>query len=543
MEEAVQWGALIGGIGFFLVGMILFEETIKQVGKWWLKRVLQKHTKTLTSSIWVWLVQTFIFQSSTIVMMITLGFIGAGMMGMYNALWVILWANIWSTLTPWLVYLLWFKTDLEQYILPLIGVSWLTMMLTSSRHIVHKIARSIVAFCLLFLGLEYMKSSVETLATTIDLSGYAHWWLFGFTLIGFLLTTVMQTSAWVIIIALTAISSWLISLDMGLAIVIGANLWSAFTSTLMGFLSSTRTQSIKKQVAMSHMVFNGFTCGIVILLFTPLKQFVIRLVGTHDLALVLAVFHTVFNLVLLSIWIPLLRPYADKITTWFVDRTATHQFAITQVNTSLSEEILQALHTDMGYLISVVIDYNRAVLWKKWPDSSVHVLELYALIKSGEETILSAMNRYHVAERVDPLVYHTVDTYDELLLNIWASAKYLKDMVDHFESIVESKEDQWVLFYSTLRTMVYDIIDRVEVCMHEKYELDVLEQLYEQITHRLAEHHESFGAIIAEHTNKMTPTALVSELIKTHHYTILSCQSLIDACYRFKKSLYQWTKI
>jgi phosphate:Na+ symporter len=133
----------------------------------------------------------------------------------------------------------------------------------------------------------------------------------------------------------------------------------------MGFLSSTRSQSIKKQVAMSHLVFNGFTGVLVLLLFVPLKQFVIRLVGTQDLALVLAVFHTLFNVILLGVWIPLLRPYANKITTWFIDRTATHQFAITQVNTSLSEEILQALHTDMGYLISVVIEYNRALLGKK----------------------------------------------------------------------------------------------------------------------------------------------------------------------------------
>jgi Na+/phosphate symporter len=101
---------------------------------------------------------------------------------------------------------------------------------------------------------------------------------------------------------------------------------------------------------------------VVILLFAPLKYFVIWLVGIEDLALVLAVFHTVFNVILLCIWIPLLRFYAKKVTTWFVDHTATHQFAITQVNTSLSEEILQALHTDMGYLISIVIDYNRAIL-------------------------------------------------------------------------------------------------------------------------------------------------------------------------------------
>gem|GEM_PF-4155630 len=50
--------------------------------------------------------QTFLFQSSSIVTMITLGFVGAGIIGMYNGLGVVLGANIGTTLTPWLVYLL-----------------------------------------------------------------------------------------------------------------------------------------------------------------------------------------------------------------------------------------------------------------------------------------------------------------------------------------------------------------------------------------------------------------------------------------------------
>lgn len=52
------------------------------------------------------------------------------------------------------------------------------------------------------------------------------------------------------------------------------------------------------------------------------------------------------------------------------------------------------------------------------------------------------MNKYNHAEKVDSFVYHMINSYDELLLELSASAKYLKDMVDHFDSIVESKEHQ-----------------------------------------------------------------------------------------------------
>ncbi len=537
MEGSVHRWSFIWGIWFFLVGMILFEETIKQAGKWRLKRVLQENTKTITSSISVWLIQTFIFQSSTIVTMITLWFVWAWMIGMYNALWVILWANIWSTLTPWLVYLLWFKTSLEQYVLPLIGVWWIAMMITWSNTIPHKMWRFVVSFSLLFLWLDYMKTSVDALASTIDLSAYAHWWLLWFTALWLFITTIIQTSAWVMIIALTAVSSWLITLDMWFAIVIGANLWSALTTTVMWFLSSTRSQPVKKQVAASHMVFNRVTWVVVILLIVPLKQWVIWLVWTKDPSLVLAVFHTVFNIILLVIWIPFLKKYAQKVTSWFVDRDATHQFAVTQINTSINEEILQALHTDMWYLLSVVIDYNRSLLQKKWPNSSLQVLELFATIKLWEETILAAMNKYNRAEKVDSFVYHMINSYDELLLELLASAKYLKDMVDHFDSIVESKENNWELFYSTLRDMIYDITDRVDVMIHTHYDITVLDQVYDQISHIIAEYHEQFWLLITQHTDKNSPTALIAELIKTHHYTMLSCENLLDASYRFRKTL------
>jgi|GEM_PF-4953338 len=59
--------------------------------------------------------------------------------------------------------------------LPLIGVAGLTLMIADQRSIWHKVAKFMVGFALLFLGLDYMKTSVETLAQVIDLSQYAHW--------------------------------------------------------------------------------------------------------------------------------------------------------------------------------------------------------------------------------------------------------------------------------------------------------------------------------------------------------------------------------
>lgn len=71
----MNYGDLIGGLGMFLFGMIVFEETIKSLGKNTLKRVLEKNTNTRLKSIVTGLVETCIIQSSTVVTMMTLGFV------------------------------------------------------------------------------------------------------------------------------------------------------------------------------------------------------------------------------------------------------------------------------------------------------------------------------------------------------------------------------------------------------------------------------------------------------------------------------------
>ena len=70
----------------FLFGMIVFEDTIKSLGKNTLKRVLEKNTNTRFKSILTGVIETCIIQSSTVVTMMTLGFVGAGIIGLANAL-------------------------------------------------------------------------------------------------------------------------------------------------------------------------------------------------------------------------------------------------------------------------------------------------------------------------------------------------------------------------------------------------------------------------------------------------------------------------
>ncbi len=111
--------------------MIVFEETINNLGKNSLKRILGKNTNTRVKSVITGIVETCIFQSSTIVTMMTLGFVGAGVIGLANALGVVIGANIGTTLTPWIVSLLGFKLNIEVIALPIVGVGALMTLIFS----------------------------------------------------------------------------------------------------------------------------------------------------------------------------------------------------------------------------------------------------------------------------------------------------------------------------------------------------------------------------------------------------------------------------
>ena len=103
---------LLAGLGMFLYGMFHLEDTMKQLEGRAFKLFLQKHTKQKLSAIFSGTIVTAVLQSSSIVNLMVLSFVGAGMLSMRNALSVALGANIGGTFNSWLVALLGFKIDI-----------------------------------------------------------------------------------------------------------------------------------------------------------------------------------------------------------------------------------------------------------------------------------------------------------------------------------------------------------------------------------------------------------------------------------------------
>lgn len=518
---------LIWWLGIFLFWMLVFEETISHLWKWFLKRVLEKNTNTRIKSIITWIIQTCIFQSSTIVTMMTLGFVGAWVIGLSNALWVVIWANIGTTLTPWLVTFFWFKVDIESFALPMIGVWWLATIIFSKSEKVMNVAKFLIGFGLLFLWLAYMKESVELIAQTVSLEQYSHYSIRWYVLIGTIITSIMQTSTWATIITLTALSAKIITLDMALWIVIWANLWSAITTTVIWLLSSSPTQVQKKKVALSHLIFNISTTIIVTLCYPWIKDLLLRIDwGKWDNILILAMFHTTFNIILAVIWTPLLGSLLKVLHIIYPPKKSDLHLAIDNINTTLSEEVIHALEKDSILLLDKVQQYNRHVLYLDHiPHYPQKTQEDYIVIKQIEDKLLKYIITYWFSEDKSQKVH----TLNEVVIQAITSSKYLKDIQNHIinlkdESVTHDIIAESMHFFQEMIEKTCDAIQNINTETTSESNIEALETTIE-LLHSNDDHY--LENITVQWDDKTIESINISEIIKTNRYVLLSCEALL----------------
>lgn len=350
---------LVAGLGLFLFGMLLLEESIKALSGKTFRKIIRHYTDGRLKSIGSGTLVTAILQSSSALSLMVLAFVGAGVMNMENAIGVIMGSNIGTTLTAWIVATLGFKIKIESFALPFIGIGGLALVFFSHTQKLPYLARIVVGFGFLFLGLDYMKGSVESLAQNFDLSRFPDYGLWLYLMIGIILTAVMQASAATIAIVLTALNSQLISFDIGAAMVIGANVGTTVT-VLLGSIGGTPP---KKRVAFSHLIFNMLT-GVVAFACLPLLiWFIGHIIDINSNSLMaLALFHTLFNMMGVILFFPFVAVLAGALVKFYPDRKAVLTVYLDNTPTEEIDAAAFALRLEISHLFQECQLYNLRLL-------------------------------------------------------------------------------------------------------------------------------------------------------------------------------------
>lgn len=351
---------LLGAVGLFLYGMKVMSEGLQKAAGDRLRNILSAMTRNRFTGTVTGFFITALIQSSSASTVMVVSFVNAGLMTLAQSMAVIMGANVGTTFTAWIIALFGFKVDISAFALPLIGLA--VPLLFSSKSKTKSIGEFTIGFAFLFMGLDMISNYVPDLQSNPEMFAFLQKYasmgfvsVLIFTLVGLLVTMIIQSSAATFAITLIMCSKGWIDFPLACALVLGSNIGTTITP----LLASMSGNVAAKRTAMGHLLFNLLGTLWVLAVFYPfvdlnswiteeigqgnpcgLYQYVSDLKATnpdiydrlyanslptndgvilHHRAMIaqlqvsvsfgLSIFHTVFNLINLSIMIWLTKVY------------------------------------------------------------------------------------------------------------------------------------------------------------------------------------------------------------------------------------------
>ncbi len=524
----------IFGLGIFLFGMAQLEYGSSKLAETRLRHWLRSGTNTPLASISIGTLATALLQSSSMVSLLVMAFASAGILPLVNAVGIIVGANLGTTITGWLVALFGFKLDLAAAALPLFGIAAFTLAMARRQTRLYFIASAVLGVALLLFGLGIMKTSMETIPDRWDISLLQGHAAFIYLAVGILLAAVIQSSSAVMIMALAAIDAEFISLSEAAALVIGADLGTTST-TLLGALKGN---TIKRQLAFAHLVFNLVVDLIAFFFLLPILPMLLGLAYLTDPIYSLVAFHSLINVMGVLFFFPFLRHFTNWIEAVFARYTTAPTSMLDRVPTTVVDAAMEALRTTVrGMMFQATCNnlhlFNLKpeqlkLLQTDHPDMLNIVPDRsfdrgYEELKNQEGKVL----RYSLRIQAQPLEEAEAAELQRLLAvtrNVVFSNKSLKDVQQDLDELRHSSSDSALALHARhkeFQKICYEKLLELQLGEHvREFVLEELKGLHElnerhgeeanQFVHAHAENNESDDTSIQLNSNREVKQALTT---------------------------------
>ena len=323
---------LLGAVGIFLYGMTLMSEGLQKAAGNGLRNILGAMTRNRFTGALTGFSITALIQSSSASTVMVVSFVSAGLMTLAQSVAVIMGANVGTTATAWIITLFGFKVDIGAFAIPLIAFCIPLLFSSHSRR--KSIGEIILGFALLFIGLDWIEANVPDLKSSPEIFGFLTQYadmgyvsVLLFVLIGIIITMIIQSSSAAIAIVLIMCTKGWITFDLACALILGSNIGTTITP----IIASLGANLAAKRAALCHLMFNvlGTIWALALFIpFTDLTVWVTESLGQGDptqlysyindpkgadpaqVAMMagwasfgLSIFHTIFNLINLSVMI------------------------------------------------------------------------------------------------------------------------------------------------------------------------------------------------------------------------------------------------
>ncbi len=287
----------LGGLGLFLLGMVVLTEGLRALAGRALRNVLTRFTRSPGSGAVTGAMTTAVVQSSSATTVAAVGFVGAGLLTFPQAFGIVLGANVGTTITGWLVALLGFKLKLGTAALPIVLVGVLMHLFTRGR--VSSAGFAIAGFGLIFVGISLLQQGMGGLVGIITPESFPPDTWSGRLLLflfGLVFTIFTQSSSAGVAMALAAVNASAMTVQQAAAAVIGMDVGTTVTAVLATIGGSVHA----RRTGYAHVMYNVLTGIGAFLILVPfmgaLERFAPQVLVSEP-ELVLVGFHTFFNIV------------------------------------------------------------------------------------------------------------------------------------------------------------------------------------------------------------------------------------------------------
>jgi phosphate:Na+ symporter len=296
--DVTHFLSLLGGLALFLYGMQMMSTGLEAAAGNRMKQILEKLTANRFLGVAVGAGITAVIQSSSATTVMVVGFVNSGMMTLRQAVWIIMGANIGTTITGQLIAL-----DVGA-MAPLFAFVGVAMVVFLKKAVFHHYGQIIAGLGILFLGMEMMSSSMLPLRESEAFIGLMTRFsnpLLGI-LAGALFTAIIQSSSASVGILQALAGSGLIGLSSAVYVLFGQNIGTCITAVL----ASIGTSRNAKRTTIIHLLFNiiGTILFTTICMLFPLTDLVESITPSNPAAQI-ANMHTLFNITTTVLLLPL----------------------------------------------------------------------------------------------------------------------------------------------------------------------------------------------------------------------------------------------
>ncbi len=372
---------LLGGLALFLYGMQMMSDGLEAAAGNKMKEILEKLTSNRIKGVLVGAVITAVIQSSSATTVMVVGFVNAGMMTLRQAVWIIMGANIGTTITGQLIAL-----DVGA-IAPLIAFVGVAAIVFIKNMKVHHIGKIFAGLGILFIGMEMMGDAMDPLKSNeqfISIMTEFENPILGI-LAGMIFTAIIQSSSASIGILQTLAASGIVTLNSAAFVLFGQNIGTCITA----LLASIGTNRNARRTTIIHLTFNviGTTLFTTLCILTPMIGLMQGLTPGNIPAQI-ANLHTTFNIVTTL----LLLPFGNMLAKWaeFILKDESTDEDVEEEGVYTVKYIKQAGDEKLGGS-AVNLDHTKREIQRMLEMAKENVHGAFDIFRDYDETRLSKL--------------------------------------------------------------------------------------------------------------------------------------------------------